>query len=529
MDSLLHAPCGYFAFGDDRIIREVNVEGARMLAAEREQLLGRAVSEIFTTRTRVFFTAHVYPALALHGAVHETYVSLLKTDGDELATLMNIVRRKLDSGWLNESVFMAMQRRRLFEKDLIEQRRAALSAAHAEQAALEQLKAAQLQLAAQDQLASLGMLAAGVAHEINNPLSYVAGNLELLHKRLQDRFDDGELHGMLKEATHGVDRIRDIVRSLRTLSRMEEAEHRMPVDLREVVQVAARLAGNQLRHHSELEISVPEQPLVVEGDAGRLGQVVLNLLVNASQAMPVRRSQNLIRLSIRPEHGDAIIEVEDNGPGIAEADLSHIFDPFFTTKPVGLGTGLGLSVCKGIVSSLGGTITVESSGGAGACFRVALPLQAAEPAARVRAAQASERPAAATHEAPHARARPSVLLIDDDQHVTRMIARALRAFDVTVINRSQDALSALAANSFDVILCDLMMPNVTGIDIHRELSRSNPAQAQRMIFLTGGSFSAEADDFLSRAENPCIQKPFPTEALQEACREMAHKHSGVHA
>lgn len=137
MDPLLHAPCGYLAFGDDRIIREINVEGARMLAAQREQLLGRAISEILTTRTRVFFTAHVYPALTLHGAVQETYVSLRKADGEELATLMNIVRRQQDGRWLNESVFMAMQRRRLFEKDLIEQRRVALSAAHAEQEALE--------------------------------------------------------------------------------------------------------------------------------------------------------------------------------------------------------------------------------------------------------------------------------------------------------------------------------------------------------------------------------------------------------
>jgi CheY-like chemotaxis protein len=119
-------------------------------------------------------------------------------------------------------------------------------------------------------------------------------------------------------------------------------------------------------------------------------------------------------------------------------------------------------------------------------------------------------------------------LIDDDQHVTRMIARALRAFEVTVVNHSQDALGLLAAASFDVILCDLMMPNVSGIDIHRELARCNPGLAQRMIFLTGGGFSAEAEGFLAQVENPCIQKPFATEALQQACSEMARKHAGVH-
>ena len=526
MSQLLHAPCGYLAFGDDRILTDVNLEGAQMLSAQRERLLGQAVSELFTMRTRVFFTAHVYPALALHGAVQEAYVSLLKADGEELATLMNIVRRKLDGRWLTEMVFMPMQRRRLFEKELIEQRRTAQSAARAEQAALEQLKAAQSQLAAQDQLASLGMLAAGVAHEINNPLSYVAGNLELLSKRLQDRFDDGELHGMLAEAAQGVDRIRDIVRSLRTLSRMEEAEHRVPVDLREVVQVAARLAGNQLRHRAGFEVTLPDQPLIIDGDAGRLGQVVLNLLVNASQALPDGRSENMIRLSAQREGSYAIIEVQDNGPGIDQHDLARIFDPFFTTKPVGLGTGLGLSVCKGIVSTLGGTITVLSTPGAGARFRVILPLPEAKPERQV---PAPPSPPSAAEKEPHGTStRPRVLLIDDDQHVTRMIARALRDFEVTVVNDARHALGILAAESFDVILCDLMMPNITGIDIHRELTRLNAAQAKRMIFLTGGSFSAEADDFLTNIENPWIQKPFATAALQRACTEMAQKHARAH-
>jgi CheY-like chemotaxis protein len=249
------------------------------------------------------------------------------------------------------------------------------------------------------------VLSAGVAHEIDNPLSYVAGNLELLSKRLQDRFDDGELHGMLTEAARGVDRIRDIVRSLRTLSRMEEAEHRVPVDLREIVQVAARLAENKLRE--------------------------------------------------------------------------------------------------------------------------SLPLKAAKP--RVPAPEQPPQPTASANEPPAAQTRARVLLIADDQHVTRMIGRALCDFDVTVVNESQDALGILAVESFDVILCDLMMPNITGIDLHRELTRAHPAQAQRMIFLTGGSFSAEADDFLTKVQNPWLQKPFATEALQRACRQMAHKHSGTHA
>jgi signal transduction histidine kinase len=519
MSRLQHAPCGYIAFGDDYLIKDVNLEGERMLGFEHGKLLGMPVSEILTPRTRVYFSTHVYPALALHGAVFEAYVSLRRPNGAELAVLMNVVRRNIVGNLLMECVFMPMQRRRLFEQELIERRRAALAAARAEQMALAQLQAAQTKLAAQDQLASLGMLAAGVAHEIDNPLSYVTANLELLETRLRARADgDSELQGMLAEAREGVGRIRDIVSSLRTLSRMEETEQHVPVDLRDVVEVTARLAGNQMRHHSNFEISVPEQPVVVDGDAGRLGQVVLNLLVNAAQAVPESRaSANIIRLSVLQEPTDGVIEVEDNGPGIPPHTLPRIFDPFFTTKPVGLGTGLGLSVCRGIMTSLGGTLTAHSAPGEGARFRVVLPLSAAA----LHDAQAAPSP-----EAPCERVlktRPRVLAIDDDEHVTRVIALALQDFATTVVNRSEDALGLLAVEDFDVILCDLMMPTPSGIDIYRSLKQSKPALAERMIFLSGGSFSADADAFLTTCTNPSIRKPFGTAALNQACRDMALK------
>jgi CheY-like chemotaxis protein len=237
--------------------------------------------------------------------------------------------------------------------------------------------------------------------------------------------------------------------------------------------------------------------------------------------VPEGRPDNRIRLSAQREANDVVVEVEDNGPGIEADAVSRIFDPFYTTKPVGVGTGLGLSVCKGIVTALGGTLDVRTAPGHGACFRVTLPLSAAHSAPGkseppvVVARTASDEPAQAS--------RPRILIIDDDPHVTRVIALALRQFDVTVINRSQDALDVLAKHDFDVVLCDLMMPTVTGIDIHRELTRTNPALAQRMIFLTGGSFSPDTDAFLATVTNPCLRKPFPTALLCRACAEMASK------
>jgi signal transduction histidine kinase len=517
---LQHAPCGYVAFSDTYVIQDINLEAERMLSLEHGKLIGKPLAEILPPRTRVYFSAQVYPALARNGAVYEAYVSLRRASGDELATLMNVVRRELVGVTVMECVFMAMQRRRLFEQELIGRRREALAAARAEQLALEQLKAAQSQLAAQDQLASLGMLAAGVAHEINNPLAYLAANLELIEQRLEEPLDKAELRGMVSEAADGVMRIRNIVSSLRTLSRVEQQNPRAPIDLREVVQVTARLAGNQLRRDARFEVNVPNEPVVALGDAGRLGQVVLNLLVNAGQALPKGRKQNLITLSALREGDDAVLQVEDNGDGIPPEVLPRIFSPFFTTKPVGVGTGLGLSVCKGIVASLGGTMTVNSRYGEGATFRVVLPLSEAtlEPP--------PAEPVVETRATAHGGATPTrVLVIDDDEHVTRVIARALRDFEVKLVNRSQDALAILAVEGFDVILCDLIMPHSSGIDIYRELARTRPELAQRMIFLTGGTVSADDEMFLTTVGNPCVRKPFATDALCAACLELAHKHS----
>ena len=519
MSALEHAPCGYIAFRDDQRICDINGEAVRMLERPRAAVLGLPFSELLAPRTRIFFSTHVYPALILRGELREAYVSFLKPGGQELAALLNAVCRMPDERMLLECVFLPMKRRRIFEQELIEGRRAALASARAEQSALEQLRSAQSQLAVQDQLASLGMLAAGVAHEINNPLSYVAANLELLEEQLRERADASDMQSLLAEARQGVLRIGDIVRSLRTLSRVEEQAQQLSVDLRNVVDVAARMAGNQIRHRARFEVENFSEPLHVRGDAGRLGQVLLNLLINAAQALPDNRTENEVVLRALREDDSAILEVHDNGPGIAPEVLPRIFDPFFTTKPVGVGTGLGLSVCRSIIASLGGTLNVHSAPGMGALFRVCLPLVAAT----------AEQPQTEHADAPPARPsaaaerRVRVLIIDDDEHVTRVMARALREYDVCVLNDSGRALDLLAREPFDVILCDLMMPNVTGIDIHRAIGRTNPELAKRFIFLTGGTFNADADAFLSATQNPHIQKPFSTSHLHAACAGMAQK------
>jgi CheY-like chemotaxis protein len=201
------------------------------------------------------------------------------------------------------------------------------------------------------------------------------------------------------------------------------------------------------------------------------------------------------------------IEVRDSGGGISPEVAGRIFDPFFTTKPPGVGTGLGLSICHSIVTALDGEISVDSAAGRGTTFRVTLPvadLSAALPArAAAPQAQASGR-------------RGKVLVIDDEPLIGAAVRRALTAeHDVLALSNSHEALDRLRGGErYDVILCDLMMPALTGMDIHDELSKLAPAQADRMVFITGGAFTTRAQTFLAEVQNPRIEKPFDLHALR---------------
>ncbi|WP_240358192.1 ATP-binding protein [Myxococcus vastator] len=249
-------------------------------------------------------------------------------------------------------------------------------------------KAMQAQLVVSDRLAAVGTLAAGVAHEINNPLAFVLSNLSFLAGELHALARElpsgrmGELEEVLREATDGAHRVRQIVRDLRTFSRGDD-EVATAVNVQAVLESAITLARSELKQRAQLVRDYREVPLV-EGNEGRFGQVFLNLLINAAQAIPLGRSeQHEVRLTLRKAGDRVVIEVRDTGVGMPPEVRARIFDPFFTTKPVGEGTGLGLSICHGIVTGFGGDISVESEEGRGSTFRVSLPVaqRAKEPVA----------------------------------------------------------------------------------------------------------------------------------------------------
>jgi PAS domain S-box-containing protein len=375
-------------------------------------------------------------------------------------------------------------------------------------------------LARAERLASVGMLAAGVAHEVNNPLSFVIGNLDLIAQAIADglggRPDDVReaLLGMVRDARHGAERVRIIVRDLKTFSSVRE-QRAGTLDPRAPLRASIAMAENEIRHRAQLKLDLEPVPPVL-GEEGRLAQVFLNLLVNAAHSIPEGAAEkNEIHVTMRPDPAGGVrVEVSDTGVGIEPAHLARIFDPFFTTKDQGVGTGLGLSICHGVVTDLGGQIEVDSAPGRGTTFRVFLP-----PAPAATAASRG-RPPIDPDAADAPRRRPSVLVIDDEPRLLKMMGSLLEPDHVVTCEARGDVALDRIRNGerFDAILCDLMMPQVTGMDIYDALLEIAPRQAEVMVFVTGGAFTPRARAFLDRVPNHTIDKPFDSAGLTEGMR-----------
>ena len=373
------------------------------------------------------------------------------------------------------------------------------------------------QLVFADRMSSVGTLAAGLAHEINNPLAYVAANITLMLdslSELQREVSSARLPELLEMGTavqDGAERIRKIMRGLKTFSRVEHQERRAVVQLQPLLELSINMAFNEIRHRARLVKDYGAAP-AVEADEARLGQVFINLLVNAAQAIPEGHTDtNEIRIitSTSPT-GRAVIEILDTGAGIPPALLSRIFDPFFTTKPIGVGTGLGLPICHNIVSGLGGEISVESREGAGTRFRVELPAASRAPTNPLPAPKPKK-----------ALVRARILVLDDEPQVANVLRRILCDHDVTISTKAREALELIGGGKqFDLVFSDLMMPEMSGMEFHGELERRFPALAQRVVFISGGAFSPNAASFLDAVTNPRLEKPFAPRAVLALVRRM---------
>jgi len=373
-------------------------------------------------------------------------------------------------------------------------------------------KQTELQLMLADRMASVGTLAAGVAHEINNPLAAVIANLEMALQDIEGiPSPPPDLGDELRDAASAADRVREIVRDLKIFSRVQQ-DRRGAVDIQKVLDSTLRMASNEIRHRARLVKHYNRVPCV-DANESRLGQVFLNLIVNAVQAIPEGDvASNELRISTKLEDGHVVVLFSDTGCGMTPEVQARLFTPFFTTKPPGVGTGLGLAISHRIVTSLGGTLTFTSTPGRGTDFRVSLPV--APPDA-----------VPVTYRVPVVGAAPRrgrVLVVDDEESLAQAIRRYLSAdHDVDAASNGQDALTRIAAGErYDVILCDLMMPQMTGMEFHEELLRADPDQARRMVFLTGGAFTQSAREFIERVPNQRIEKPFDLKALRTLVNDL---------
>ncbi|HWM84511.1 MAG TPA: ATP-binding protein, partial [Kofleriaceae bacterium] len=386
---------------------------------------------------------------------------------------------------------------------------------------ITEAKRLQAQLALADRLAALGTLAAGVAHEVNNPLTYVLIGIEAVVKELRRKRPDEPIGDRLplmlerlQGAMEGARRVRHIVSELRSLARVDEQDQR-PVDVCELLDSAASMVEGQLRHKARLIREYRQDLPSIQGRQDRLGQVFLNLLLNAAQAVQEGNpAENAVHIRADLDAiGRVVVEVEDSGQGIPERELNKIFDPLFTSKPVLLGTGFGLWVCHTIVASLGGELTARSRLGEGTVFRVALP------AAPLRAERAESRPPERAEEDILPLELGRVLIIDDDLQVTASMAILFEGNEVQVVHSGQHGLARLlAGEEYDWIFCDLMMRDLSGMDLYEQVRRARPGLEQRFVFMTGGAFTARARDFVAHVKVPCLSKPFHPHQVLAALR-----------
>ncbi len=481
------------------IVTYCNARFAAILGARLELTIGNPISRLVPEAYLGQFQALM--ASGTNGRSEgELWLKAPCANAPALVRLAVVVL-KLD-GVLTHSLVMT---------DLTEQRRQSTAIA-AERAQMQ----ARLLLA--DRMSSLGTLAAGVAHEINNPLAYVVTSLELMKSRLQDATDGTQgvetepaewLRRQVARAYEGVERVRLIVRDLKAFSRADD-ETMGVVDPRRALDTSIALASNEIRHRAMLVKDYDALPPVWANEA-RLGQLFLNLLLNAAQAIaPRAAADNEIRVSGHTDcEGHAVIEVRDTGSGIDAAHLNLVFDPFFTTKPLNEGTGLGLSLCHSIVASLDGQITVRSERGEGSVFRVILP--------GVALATSTAVPATAPMSVvaqPLSNRRGRILVIDDEPDICFALEEALQtSHDVVATTEAGRALELLAAGQrFDLILCDVRMPRMTGLDFHAQLTALDPSQARRVVLMSG-YFSRRPGDPPQVLPAPVLEKPFGIERV----------------
>jgi two-component system NtrC family sensor kinase len=363
-----------------------------------------------------------------------------------------------------------------------------------------------------EKMAAVGSLLAGVAHELNNPLSIVIGNAQMLTDTASTL--SPELDARAQRVQAAAERCGRIVRSFLAMARRRERQER-PVALHELIDGPLEMLAYGLRAAGiEVTIDIPEglPPLLCDPD--QMQQVLINLLTNARQALEGHPAPRRVRIVARTTGNWTLLEIADNGPGVAQSIRARVFDPFFTTKPPGAGSGIGLGLSRGIVEAHGGTLSLEPAGGSGARFLIRLPMgKVSEPLSAV-AADAAHRG--------DADRGSSVLIIDDEVEVARLLSELLdgQGFRCEMAHDGAAAQAKLRQRDYDAILCDLRMPEVDGPALFAWLGETKPHLRQRIAFVTADALGAAGSDFLAHANRPILEKPFLPGELRRLMGEL---------
>ena len=495
---------------------DVNVKACELFGYTRAELCGMTGRQLHPPEDTGVVDA-ISRDLIEHGQVRWSPVRLQKRNGSTFFGELRSTVYRIDGKKLYVTLVRDLSERLSREGDL--------------QAAYRALSEIEGHLVRSSRLAAIGEIAAGIAHEVNNPAASTLTNLELLQRDLAELVravhEPGQsasslvaaLDAFCREASdsvrdsfEGIQRIASIVKGLRGFTRIDGDDVEV-VDVNEVVKTAHNLVRPQIRHiaHVELELAA-RAPL--PASRGRLIQVVVNLLLNAAQAIE-EGGGGAIHVTTSNTSDGVLLCVEDDGPGVPPEIALRIFDPFFTTKGIERGTGLGLSVCADIVHRHRGTLRLRTGSLRGACFEAAIPLETG----------------LTPQPLPRSSLPPSgpplrILVIDDEVMLIRAYRRLLgRGHEVVASSGGEEALSILASDrNFDLILCDLMMPGTDGVDLYEALERLHPELLERVAFVTGGPTSARAESFLRRPGIVALDKPISSAALaQFVARRQAHK------
>jgi signal transduction histidine kinase/CheY-like chemotaxis protein len=363
-----------------------------------------------------------------------------------------------------------------------------------------------------EKMAALGQLVSGIAHELNSPLTAIMGYAQLLLGRGLKPGQLNETKNICQEA----ERARRIVKNLLFFARENKPE-RSRADLNEIVERALALRSYEMKiENIAVELSLaPDLPPTM-ADPYQLQQVVLNLLVNAEQALLESRGSGHVRIQTSSSATDRVsLEIADDGPGIPVGIASRIFDPFFSTKPPGVGTGLGLSIVYGIVHQHGGEVSFENLPGGGARFIVELPIVAIAPAEPVLEFIPEAMPPVSVN-------KGRILVVEDELTVARLIADVLNedGHRVEAVLDSHEALARVSRNRYDAVICDLRMPRLDGQAFYEALVRSGSPLRDRILFVTGDTLAPRTRDFLEPRNLPHLDKPFLVEELKIAVNRL---------